>query len=175
MAVSAPLSVILVAVLFLAVWYDVTERRLPNWITVGGLLVALVVRGGFGLDVLWAGLLGGGLGLALGFIFFVSGAMGAGDGKFLAAVGALLGLQTFLWCLPLIGVFGGLVALAATISNGTVRATLLRLKELVLYLVSFGRLGDVRTVSTPGAATVPYGVAVAAGAVTAWLGWGVSL
>jgi len=41
--------------------------------------------------------------------------------------------------------------------------------------VTFGRIGDRRTLSTPGAVTVPYGVAVAAGAVTAWLGWGLAL
>jgi hypothetical protein len=41
--------------------------------------------------------------------------------------------------------------------------------------VSFGRIGDRRTLSAPGAVSVPYGVAVAAGAVTAWLGWGLAL
>ncbi|MDH3424166.1 MAG: hypothetical protein OEN00_14325, partial [Gemmatimonadota bacterium] len=102
-------------------------------------------------------------------------AMGAGDGKLLASVGALLGLDTFLWCLPLIGAFGGLLALAVTARKGTLIPTLLRFRELTFYFVTFGRIGDRRTLSTPGAVTVPYGVAVAAGAVTAWLGWGLTL
>jgi len=173
-ATSATLPAILVAILFLAVWFDVSERRIPNWITVGGLLVTLVVRAGIGLDALWTGLLGGGLGLALGLLFFAAGAMGAGDGKFLATLGALLGLETFLWCLPLIGAFGGMLALVVTLRNGTIIPTLLRFRELLFYMVSFGRIGAVRTLSTPGAVTVPYGVAMAAGAVTAWLGWGLT-
>jgi prepilin peptidase CpaA len=111
----------------------------------------------------------------VGILFFSAGAMGAGDGKLLGTVGALLGLDTFLWCLPLIGTFGGLLALAATVRKGTLIPTLLRFHELVFYFVSFGRIGDRRTLSTPGAVTVPYGVAVAAGAVTAWLGWGLAL
>ncbi|MDH3208565.1 MAG: prepilin peptidase [Gemmatimonadota bacterium] len=172
---SAPLSVILVMVLALAVWFDVKEKRIPNWITAGGFVVALVSRGVVGPGALWVGLLGGGLGLVLGILFFSAGAMGAGDGKLLASVGALLGLDTFLWCLPLIGAFGGLLALAVTARKGTLIPTLLRFRELTFYFVTFGRIGDRRTLSTPGAVTVPYGVAVAAGAVTAWLGWGLTL
>jgi Flp pilus assembly protein protease CpaA len=175
MAISATLPAILLVVLFLAVWFDVSERRIPNWITVGGLLVAFVVRAGLGLDVLWTGFVGGGLGLVLGILFWAAGAMGAGDGKFLATLGAILGLETFLWCLPLIGAFGGALALAVTVRNGTIIPTLLRFRELLFYVVSFGRIGEVRTLSSPGAATVPYGVAMAAGAVTAWLGWGLAL
>jgi Flp pilus assembly protein protease CpaA len=100
--------------------------------------------------------------------------MGAGDGKLLATVGSLLGLETFLPSLPLIGAFGGVLALAVTVRNGTVFATLLRFRELLFYFVSFGRIGERRTLSTPGAVTIPYGVAVAAGAATAWLGWGLT-
>jgi prepilin peptidase CpaA len=175
LALSAPLSAVLIVVLALAVWFDVSEKRIPNWITASGMVVALVSRGIVGPDALWAGLLGGGLGLALGVSFFAVGAMGAGDGKLLAAVGALLGLDTFLWCLPLVGAFGGLLALALSVRNGTLVPTLLRFKELMFYFVSLGRVGDRGTLAAPGAVTVPYGVAVAAGAVTAWLGWGLAL
>ena len=151
------------------------EKRIPNWITASGLMVALVSRAFVGLDALSAGLMGSGLGLALGMAFFAVGAMGAGDGKLLAAVGALLGFDTFLWCLPLVGAFGGLLALVVTVRNGTIVPTLLRFRDLMFHFVSFGRIGDRRTLSAPGAVAVPYGVAVAAGAVTAWLGWGLAL
>lgn len=175
LALYGPLSAVLVVVLTLAVWFDVREKRIPNWITASGLTVALVSRAVVGSQALWAGMLGGGLGLALGILFFAAGAMGAGDGKLLATVGALLGLDTFLWCLPLVGAFGGVLALAVTVRNGTLIPTLLRFRELVFHFVSFGRIGDRRTLAAPGAVAVPYGVAVAAGAVTAWLGWGLAL
>lgn len=174
-AYSAPLATTLVAVLFLAVWFDVSEKRIPNWITVGGLIASLVARVIVGPGALWAGMLGGGLGLALGVLFFAVGAMGAGDGKLLAAVGGILGLDTFLWCLPLIGAFGGVLAIALTVRNGTLIPTLLRFRELLFYFVSFGRVGDRRTLTTQGSVAVPYGVAVAAGALVAWIGWGPTL
>jgi len=174
LADSAALSSLLVAVLLLAVWFDVRERRIPNWLTVGGLTASLVWRGILGPGILWAGLLGAALGLFLGILFFAAGAMGAGDGKLLAAVGAVLGFGTFVLCLPLIGAFGGVLVLAVTIRRGTVIPTLWRFWHLLFHFVSFGRLGERRTLATPGAVTVPYGVAVAAGAMTAWLAWGLT-
>lgn len=175
LASSLPLSAILAVVLVLAVWFDVREHRIPNWITVSGLVGSLALRGLVGSEALWAGMLGGASGLSLGLLLFAAGAMGAGDGKLLTSVGAILGFETFLWCLPLIGAFGGLLVLAVTVHKGTVIPTLLRFRELMFHFVSFGRIGDRRTLSTPGAVTVPYGVAVAAGAVMAWLGWGLTL
>jgi Flp pilus assembly protein protease CpaA len=174
LAASGPLSAGLIVVLLLAVWFDVSEKRIPNWITLGGLAGALAWRGVIGPEALWMGVLGGALGLSLGLLLYAAGAMGAGDGKLLATVGSFLGLETFLPSLPLIGAFGGVLALAVTVRNGTVFATLHRFRELLFYFVSFGRIGDRRTLSTPGAVTVPYGVAVAAGAATAWLGWGLT-
>lgn len=174
LASATPLSALLVAVLLLAVWFDVREKRIPNWITAGGLALSLVLRAAVGLDALGAGLAGAGLGLALGLLLFAVGALGAGDGKLLATVGSLLGLEAFLRCLPLIGAFGGVLALGVTVRRGTIIPTLLRFRELVLYGVSLGRVGERRTLAMPGAVTVPYGVAVAVGAATAWLGWGLT-
>jgi prepilin peptidase CpaA len=169
------LSLLLVAILLLAVWFDVREQRIPNWLTAGGLAVALLLRAALGTGALWVGLLGGALGFSLGILLFAAGAMGAGDAKLLATVGLLLGFDTFLRCLPLIGALGGLLALAVTIQKGTVIPTLVRFRELLFYVVSFGRIGERRTLSMPGAVTVPYGVAVALGAAMAWVGWGPSL
>ena len=166
---------VLVVVLSLSVWFDVSEQRIPNWLTVGGLMGSLLLRGIIGPEALWVGLLGGALGFSLGILLFAAGAMGAGDGKLLATVGTMLGFEVFLRCLPLIGAFGGLLALAVTIRKRTIIPTLLRFRELLFYCVSFGRIGERRTLSTPGAVTVPYGVAVAAGAAMAWMGWGLTL
>lgn len=172
---AGPLSVTLLAVLALSVWFDLTEQRIPNWITAGGLLVALVLRAFAGPEAMAAGVFGGALGFSMGILLFAVGAMGAGDGKLLATVGAVLGLEAFLRCLPLVGAFGGLLVLVVTARNGTLIPTLLRFRELVFYIVTFGRIGERRTLAMPGSVTVPYGVAVAAGAATVWLGWGLTL
>lgn len=175
LAASVPLTAVLAVVLVLAVWFDVHRRRIPNWLTVGGAAAALVVRGFIGAEALWAGLFGGALGFALGILLFAIGALGAGDGKLLATVGSFLGFSVFIQALPLIGVVGGLLALAATARSGTLIPTLLRFRELALHIVTLGRVGERRTLTMPGAVTVPYGVAVAAGAAWGWLAWGVSL
>lgn len=172
---SGPLSVILLGVLALSVWFDVSEQRIPNWITAGGLVASLVLRVLVGPEALWVGVLGGAAGFSLGILLFAAGAMGAGDGKLLATVGAFMGLDAFLRCLPLVGAFGGLLALVVTARNGTLIPTLLRFRELAVYFVTVGRLGERRTLAMPGSVTVPYGVAVAAGAATAWLSWGLTL
>lgn len=175
---TAPLPALLPAVLLLvltfAVWFDVREGRIPNWLTAGGAMVAMVLRGSVGAEALWAGSLGAALGMGLGISLFAAGALGAGDGKLLVSVGSILGFETFLRCLPLVGGFGGLLAIAVTIRRGTFLATVLRFRELLFFMVSFGRIGERRTLAMPGSVTVPYGVAVAAGATMAWLAWGLA-
>lgn len=175
LAASEPLTAVLAVVLVLAVWFDVDRRRIPNWLTVGGAVAALVVRGFIGAEALWAGLLGGALGFFLGILLFAIGAMGAGDGKLLATVGSLLGFRVFLLALPLIGLVGGLLALVVTARRGTLLPTLFRFRDLGMHIVTLGRVGERRTLTMPGAVTIPYGVAVAAGAVWGWMTWGVSL
>lgn len=172
---AGPITAVLAVVLVLAMWFDVGQRRIPNWLTVGGAAIALVLRSSISFDAMWSGLMGGAVGLSLGILLFAVGAMGAGDGKLLAAVGTSLGLSVFVQALPLIAIAGGVLALVVTFRTGTLYPTLLRFRELIVHLLSFGRLGERRTLATPGAVTVPYGVAVAVGAAWGWLVWGVAL
>ncbi|MDX1566245.1 MAG: prepilin peptidase [Longimicrobiales bacterium] len=172
---STALQGVLALMLALAVWFDVSERRIPNWLTVGGLVLSLSLRGWIGTEALAAGVLGAGSGLGLGFVLFAFGAMGAGDGKLMVAIGSSLGLEVFLRSLPLIAVFGGVLALAVTARRRTLIPTVLRCRELALHLVSFGRIGDRRTLSAADAVTIPYGVAMATGAAVACWSWGLSL
>ena len=160
---------ILAVVLVLATWFDVSQKRIPNWLTVGATVVALALRSSMGIEALGTALLGLSLGLSLGLFLFAIGAMGAGDGKLLAAIGACLGFGGFVQTLPLIGLAGGLLALAVTARTGTLLPTLLRFGDLVLHVVSFGRVGERRTLAMPGAVTIPYGVAMAGGVAWAWV------
>jgi prepilin peptidase CpaA len=169
-----PVTATLAVVLALATWFDISQKRIPNWLTVGGVVAALALRGFIGVEALGAGLLGGALGLSLGLLLFAVGAMGAGDGKLLATVGACLGFGGLVQALPLIGLAGGLLALVESVRTGTIIPTLIRFRELMLHMVSFGRVGERRTLAMTGAVTVSYGVAIAAGVVWAWVAFGVS-
>lgn len=151
---------------------DTLQHRLPNLLTVTGLLAALGVQvwlnGGAGL---LAGVLGALVAMALFFPFFVARWMGAGDVKLLMAVGACLGWRT------------GLVADLATLGIGAVAAILLLARSggLVRYLRRYG--GMFKCLLTTGrfayippqpgeTATerFPYAFAIALGTLTALFG-----
>ena len=75
-------------------WSDWRFRRIPNWLTVPGLLLGVAVNS---LVWGWAGarssLLGALLGLALLLPFVMVRSLGAGDWKLVGALGAFLGPQ----------------------------------------------------------------------------------
>jgi leader peptidase (prepilin peptidase)/N-methyltransferase len=84
--------------------YDVRERRLPNWLTLPGVVVVLAVAAAAGRGV--PAVLGGvGLaGLYLVVHLVAPAAMGAGDVKLAVGVGALTGALGYdVWVLAAVG------------------------------------------------------------------------
>lgn len=97
--------------LALAVGFDLAERRIPNWLTLGGaaaaLLLALITAGLPGLrEHLFGALVLGGI----FFIFWKLGLVGGGDQKLMLAVGAAVGLPWVLTTLVGTAVAGALQA-----------------------------------------------------------------
>ncbi|HPZ64409.1 MAG TPA: prepilin peptidase, partial [Bacillota bacterium] len=84
---------ILILLLMGAVYFDLTRRRIPNYLTipamVWGLLSYAVDSGWTGL---WESLLGLLAGIGIFVIPFLLGGMGGGDVKLMGAIGALTGL-----------------------------------------------------------------------------------
>ncbi|WP_095948081.1 A24 family peptidase [Variovorax boronicumulans] len=81
--------------LILVVVYDFRMRRVPNWLVLAGIALALTAlalgAGPLGHD--WrAALLGAGAGFAFLLLFYATGLMGAGDVKFAGALGLWVGL-----------------------------------------------------------------------------------
>lgn len=158
----------LLVMLGLAVVSDLRERRIPNRVTVWGagcgvVLSALAV-GGVPSSALWGILVA----LGLSFPAFALGVLGAGDAKLLAAVAAFLGLASLPSVLLYGGLAGGILGLASSIQRGTVVPVLLNLPGTFVYVATFGRKGARQSIKDPDARTIPYGVAIAAGAVAAW-------
>ena len=146
---------------------DATERRIPNRLTYTGLTLALLLRLPLGpLETLLgvSGLLiafGGALPL------FALGAIGGGDVKLLAVVGAFLGPVDLVWALLAAAAFGLLVALATTMARGVLIPSLLGARSLAVYALSGGRRGALPQAQGPSVITVPYGIAIAAGGLIA--------
>jgi prepilin peptidase CpaA len=119
------------------------------------------------------------IGLAVGFALFALGVFGGGDGKFLMAVGAFLGHRQLLGAMIVIALVGGVLALFEAVRRGVLGAALKRTGWTLLHLGTLGRLGWRPRAAPAGGASaeafsVPYGVAIAAGAVITWF-FGVSL
>jgi len=150
---------------------DLRSRRIPNGLTLGILVCALVLRAVEGLGPLAIGVGGAALGLAIAVVLFGLGALGGGDGKLLIGVGAFLGYEDFVSALLLIGVLGGLLGLVEAVRRGVFLPAALNAAGMIRRWVTLGRSGVTRTLDSPGAVAVPYGVAIALGAIVWWF-WG---
>ena len=78
-------------VLLIAMWQDMTQRKIPNALLVAASAYALLwsmTAGGVGLA---SALVGGVVALLVFVVFYALGAMGAGDVKLMATVGIFLG------------------------------------------------------------------------------------
>src|SRR5215471_4225376 len=108
---------ILLALVICAAIYDARYRRIPNWLTVSGVLFGIALnsftgRPDFGVDPGVAGLLfalkGMGLGFGLYLALHLLRAMGAGDVKLMAAVGSLVGWQDWFGIFVFTAIIGGI-------------------------------------------------------------------
>ncbi|MFO7588393.1 MAG: A24 family peptidase [Gemmatimonadota bacterium] len=169
-ALDLLLGVGLVGTSLVAALSDLRHRRIPNWLTVSSLVGALAIRLALGgAPGLGSGALAAAIAFGIGFPLFVVRAMGGGDVKLLAAVGAFLGKE-HLWAgLAATALVGGVLASVVAIRRGAVQRTL-RLAWRVVRSLAVGAasrryVAPPQTLTTPGALTVPYGVAIAVGAV----------
>jgi prepilin peptidase CpaA len=143
-------------------WTDCHSRRIPNWLTVPGLLLGIAVnswlRG-------WPGtkdsLLGAGLGLALLLPFVLINSLGAGDWKFVGALGAFLGPQNLLTVLLLGILVNGAMAAIMIVRKKRVRQTVRNLGRMLGAFLSLHLPGPDLTLDNPDLVKVPFGVAVA--------------
>jgi prepilin peptidase CpaA len=161
-------TVAFVAVMLLAMFLDVRTHRIPNKLTLVGLVAGLVIQLIAGPAAFLNGLLGAGVALAFGLLLFAMGGMGGGDAKLFAVVGAFMGLKGFFLAMLATALVGGLLALIIALRRGVFWAVLLGMKDVFLQVVTLGRRGERLTIDSPGAVTIPYGAAIALGSIAAW-------
>jgi Flp pilus assembly protein protease CpaA len=165
---SMATTVLLCMIAVVAACWDWQTRRLPNWLTIGttSLGVALSALPG-GLSIPSA-LLGGLVGFMLGMTAFATGILGAGDGKYLMALGTFFGPVQLLYAILAMAVAGGILAIVEAARQDTLWVTILRAGAGLKHLLTLGRSGHLPERKTAALGYVPYGVAMSAGALFWW-------
>ncbi|HVB40851.1 MAG TPA: A24 family peptidase [Terriglobales bacterium] len=147
---------------------DWAWRRVPNWLTVPALAAGLgwSYVGGREVTAVAAAVAG----LAVGLMLWRLGALGAGDAKLLAALGALLGWRQWFWSLA----FGLLAAAAMAVVQLRHRGRLAALPRVAGALIQGWGVYGLRphpqhNATAPDAVTAPFAVPLALGVVCAVL------
>jgi len=148
-------------------WLDWRSRRIPNWLTISGLVaggaIYSVAQGWTGV---FAALLGAGLMFGVLLPVVLLRGLGAGDWKLMGALGSILGWRRVLAVLFASILLAGVIALVQVIRERRVRSTLVNLWELLRGFVIFGlRPNPEINLDNSASASVPFGVAAAAATV----------
>ena len=149
----------------IVIYYDVRFRRIPNAVV----LVALIA--GLAINISFSGLAGAmssvkGLGLAFlpMFLMHIFGALGAGDVKLFAAIGAVVGVGLVPMTFVVVVMLGAVLAVYSMLRSGTVFSTLHGVLRIFVGLLPgwemprFAMPPDRRH-------TIPYGVAITVGSL----------
>jgi prepilin peptidase CpaA len=168
------LQIVLALVAFVAAVYDVRFRRIPNWLTLSGVLLGLALNSFLNVMGLnwysgfnWRSALAGmGLAFAVYFPLYLLRGMGAGDVKLMAAIGAIVGPSNWFGIFVLSNLLGGLIAVFLLLSKGRARRTFSNvgymLNELAHFRPPYLRREEL-DLKSPKAVTMPHGLAIAIG------------
>ncbi len=153
----------------MAVCAGVTDwrfRRIPNWLTVSGFVIGVIVNAAlFGWGGLKSAVLGFALGLALLLPLVLIRALGGGDWKFGGALGACLGPRQLISVLMATIFLAGLMALVVVIYKGRLKQTLLNILHVLAAFFSLRLPPREISLDNPQATKIPLGVAMAAAVV----------
>jgi|SRR5208283_2075837 len=170
------IEIVLLAVLLVAAVYDVRFRRIPNWVTVTGVALGLALNAflraspdaWFSFGGLWFSLRGLGLAFGVYLVLYIIRAMGAGDVKLMAAVGAMVGWQDWFVIFLITAIVGGVMALILIATRGRVAKTLSNIRFILTELFS-GRPAYLKReeldARSPKAVGLAHGAVIAVGTV----------
>lgn len=165
----AILKVALVCLVLVAAIYDLKFRRIPNWLSLSGMVLGVgcntLVRGGSGLREAGLGLL---CALVVYVPLYLVRGMGAGDVKLMAAIGTMAGPKNWFEIFLATALIGGVVSLAVIARKQRVRRTFGNVATIL------GELSQFRTPAQRDprldyrhreALRLPHGASIAAGAI----------
>lgn len=166
---SLILAALMLCVVLPAATFDLRYRKIPNWIAVNGFITALVLHllvGG--LPGIRTSLAGFAAAFIVYFVLYLLHAMGAGDVKLMAAVGAVAGIRWWFLILILTFLTGAIMAVFLAVSKGKLRPTLWNTAYLARELISFRLPWLARKeldVKNPETLRLPHGLSIAIGAI----------
>lgn len=154
--------------LAMAVFCDLSVRRIPNAVTFGMVIVALALHTWVGQ---WQGVMFSLAGLFAGLLCFLPlyafAAMGAGDVKLLTAVGAVVGAKVVFMAAVMTVIAGGVLALAYVTARGGLPA-MVRRYVLMFRLLLVGQPEYIPPATGEAAGLrFPYALAIACGTALA--------
>lgn len=159
--------ILLVPLAGIIAYYDVRYRRIPNAFVLATLAGGLAINGIFGgLAGIGGSFMGCLVGFALMFLLHIFGAMGAGDVKLFAAIGALTGASLVIPTFIVVIITGGLLAVVSIIRTGAVKTTMNRVLQIFVGLLPGWQMPKF-AVPTDRKHTIPYGVAITLGSIIA--------
>jgi prepilin peptidase CpaA len=163
------LNLTLFVIISLAAFFDIKKRRIPNWLSLFGLIGGVVLGAMQGSTQLMFSVAGFFIGVLALLIPFAFGWMGAGDVKLFAAVGALLGYTWlprvfFYSCL----VAGGIALLALALGYAR-QVSFKSIWTDCKFMFLTMRTGLPKSIPfNSGTYSVPWGVAIGAGTIMAY-------
>jgi Flp pilus assembly protein protease CpaA len=165
-------SILVITVL--SVLFDLTVRRIPNWIIAFGLVGGLLLNASQGFAQFSHSLLGFVGGITIFIVPFALGWMGAGDVKYFGVVGAILGVEWLPRVLFYSILAAGILAVGY-VANGWSNCGFVGFvkdawTDCKLAVCSFGRVlpDSIGKKTDKGADSVPWGVAIGAGTIVAY-------
>lgn len=157
---------IIVGFVVAAAYADVRTRRIPRELTLAALLAGLAFHAMTG--GLAGSLIGAGLAFVVSMAMFSIGAIGGGDVKLIAALGAMLGLDLWGHAMGITIVVAAFMALFEVVRHRRVRQTLRNMFEICRTLWNTNFHGHpVLNVQNSATLRSPFGVAAAIGTIVA--------
>lgn len=162
---SVPALFVLSVMLAIAVYVELKERRIPNWLTLSGMSLGLLIAYLHGSLALFSSIGGLVIGFGFLFIFYVFGGVGGGDVKLMGAAGALMGSALIKPALVYTAFIGAFLAVMMVIW----RKDFWRRIAVGFKRMAFWRKENAAELEPPPPITVPYGMAIALGCLLALL------
>lgn len=156
---------LLIPLAIIITYYDVRYRRIPNAFVLATLAAGIAINGSFaGFTGVVASLAGCAFAFVLMFMLHIFGAMGAGDVKLFAAIGAVTGAPLVLPTFIVVILTGGLLAIVSIIRAGILVTTMHRVLQIFVGMLPGWQMPKF-AVPLDRKHTIPYGVAITMGSI----------